>query len=292
MAVPHNVARDKLVISFSGGRTSAYMTYHLLNSSLIKDFSDVVVVFANTGQEHNDTLDFVNCCDLYFGWDVFWLEADIQKDKPGIGYKIVTYETAARWNDSSRPSPYEELSKKRGVPNVAVPRCSRDLKVEAITSFVVDHLGWRRRQYTTAIGIRADEPKRFLKEAKYTFPYGEKWHPLVQLGLIKEDVLDFWEEQPFDLSIPEHMGNCLWCFKKSDKKLMQVMSELPEAFDFPEKLERLYGKIHPKTTDVQYNIFRGNRTTQDMRKLFFSTADPTYLSQNPSLCEESCEGFE
>ena len=54
--------QDKtLVISFSGGRTSAYMTHLLLQQRDL--WKDVIVLFANTGQEDERTLDFVNNCD-------------------------------------------------------------------------------------------------------------------------------------------------------------------------------------------------------------------------------------
>lgn len=58
-----------LLISFSGGRTSAMMTHLLLNAEpeRIAGFNPVVV-FANTGCEHEKTLVFVNQCDKQFGW--------------------------------------------------------------------------------------------------------------------------------------------------------------------------------------------------------------------------------
>lgn len=30
----------------------------------------------------------------------------------------------------------------------------------------------------------------------------------------KEDVLNWWKQQPFDLQIPEHLGNCVFCIKR------------------------------------------------------------------------------
>lgn len=45
------------VISFSGGRTSAFMLRQVLDHN--DDLSDLIVTFANTGKEHPATLDFV-----------------------------------------------------------------------------------------------------------------------------------------------------------------------------------------------------------------------------------------
>lgn len=49
--------KEKYQISFSGGRTSAYMTKMLLDN--FNDKYDFIVTFANTGMEHNKTLDFI-----------------------------------------------------------------------------------------------------------------------------------------------------------------------------------------------------------------------------------------
>ena len=70
-----------LVISFRGGRTSGYLTKKLLEEK--HKWKDVVVIFANTGQEHEKTLDFINNCDKYFAFnkliDVFgWAEQQIK----------------------------------------------------------------------------------------------------------------------------------------------------------------------------------------------------------------------
>ena len=51
----------RLFISFSGGRTSAYMARRLLRDRPAD--TEIVTVFANTGQEDERTLEFVDRCD-------------------------------------------------------------------------------------------------------------------------------------------------------------------------------------------------------------------------------------
>ena len=59
-ASPYIVPRPA-VISFSGGRTSGYMLKHILDTHGGRLPEDLSVVFANTGMERPETLDFIDC---------------------------------------------------------------------------------------------------------------------------------------------------------------------------------------------------------------------------------------
>jgi 3'-phosphoadenosine 5'-phosphosulfate sulfotransferase (PAPS reductase)/FAD synthetase len=58
----------RLFISFSGGRTSAMMTQRLLETR--SSDQQIVVLFANTGLENEETLRFVDQCDRKLGFIV------------------------------------------------------------------------------------------------------------------------------------------------------------------------------------------------------------------------------
>jgi 3'-phosphoadenosine 5'-phosphosulfate sulfotransferase (PAPS reductase)/FAD synthetase len=64
---------EPTVISFSGGRTSAYMLWRVLeaNGGLPED---AIVCFANTGKEEEATLEFVRDCEVNWGIKIHWLE--------------------------------------------------------------------------------------------------------------------------------------------------------------------------------------------------------------------------
>ena len=68
----------KVLISFSGGRTSAFMLYKILeaNNGLNEN---VKVVFANTGREMPETYDFVQRCGDEWNIKINWLEFDSYK---------------------------------------------------------------------------------------------------------------------------------------------------------------------------------------------------------------------
>jgi hypothetical protein len=274
--------KDRLLISFSGGRTSGYMTHRLLRE--IPSHVDCRIVFANTGQEDPRTLDFVHNCEQNFGWKVTWIEAVVKHgERKGTSHKEVNYKTASRDG-----KPFEEVIKKYGIPNQSMPHCTRETKLQPIRSLCREW-GWKKGSYYSAVGIRADEVDRMSSYAKEECLI----YPLVGWGVRKNDVLDWWRKQNFDLYLPEHRGNCMWCWKKSFKKLVTVYREDPSIFDFPARMEESYknsGSLAKKSGKPQ-SFFRGNRWTKDVINMANSDhvgfEDPNYVEE----CAESCEVF-
>lgn len=288
---------NKLAISFSGGETSAFMTALFL--ALFKDRYEVSVIFANTGQENEETLEFVRDCDTLLGFNSVWIEAVTLPHDDGVSFKVVDYLTADRTGE-----PFEAMIAKYGIPNPSFKHCSRVLKKQAIRAFYRP-AGWKK--YYTAIGIRADEwDRQSVKAEKERIIY-----PLIPLNVTKPDVNLFWSQQSFRLNLKGYQGNCKWCWKKSFRKLMTIAVENPEAFDFPRRMEEKYSNYRPASQPnrpLPARFFRGNRTVDDifeMAKQDFVMADDDSLDTTvftqgnlfdidiglSSGCEESCEAF-
>ena len=68
---------EPALISFSGGRTSGFMLYHILQAHNGSLPDDVHVAFANTGKEMPETLDFVRDCGDHWGVNINWLELEL-----------------------------------------------------------------------------------------------------------------------------------------------------------------------------------------------------------------------
>jgi hypothetical protein len=243
-----------LVISFSGGRTSAYMTWLLLRK--YKNERDILVVFANTGMEREETLKFVHDCDMNFGFNTVWLEGVQHHGKrKSATYKIVTYKTASR-----KGEPFEDMIKKHGIPNQVFPHCSRELKKYPINSYIRDVLEWK--DYEIALGIRADEPKRLTQKPKVIYPLAHEF-PSTKL-----QVNQWWHKNSFNLELKDYEGNCNMCWKKSKRKLLTLLIEHPEYADWWNRMEVEYGDFVPPTQQAHrvtpITFFRQGESMQEL----------------------------
>ncbi len=267
--------KERLAVSVSGGRSSMYMAYRLFTE--YQDQYEMVFLFANTGQEREETLEFVHQFETTFNIPIVWLEAVIYPEVgQGTRHQIADFYTAAR-----RGEPFEAMIAKYGIPHVARPRCTETLKVFPINSYK-RAIGWKGVKQ--AIGIRADEPKRYAKrKPKMIYPLVDSF------PVTKQDVLDWWAKQSFDLQLKEYEGNCSWCYKKSLPKLKRLLSEKPELFDFPERMEEKYGLVRARLGTPQ-KFFRGQRSVQDLRDLN-AQDDEAVLDDITNECGESCEAI-
>lgn len=276
---------ERLQVNVSGGRTSAYMAWWLKNN--MADKYDMLFIFANTGQEHEDTLRFVNDVDQHFGLDLVWVETVVHHDeRTRSTHKVVDYASAARNGE-----PFEEVIKKYGVCNHTHMHCTREMKRNAIDSYTRAFWG---KDYSVALGIRADEARRVSPRA------GERniIYPLVDMEPVdKAFILDWWKQYEWDLKIPEYLGNCVTCYKKSEKKLNMVYRECPQAFQFFDRMEREHSADRIATDGVAEPrfFFRGYTSTEKLLKRFEGAAVDTrkmFNEEESGGCSESCEPYQ
>lgn len=238
---------DQTCISFSGGRTSAYMLWRVLQAHDGKLPEGAVVCFANTGKEDEATLKFVHDCETNWNVPIVWLEwAGYQEPK----FKIVNFETASR-----NGKPFEECIKYyKKLPNPAQRWCTGQLKIRTIHRYLRS-LGWKHDETDNDdfIGIRADEPRRAAKMPKHKIP-------LFVAGVTKETIYEFWASQSFDLNLQIHrgeslLGNCDLCFLKSMDKKMNIAREHPEKTVWWASMEKLVTEFNPDHQE-KGNLFR------------------------------------
>lgn len=223
------------VLSFSGGRTSAYLLANYSNFDKI--------IFCNTGKESEGTLDFVRKCGEYFEKEIIWLEYTTENKQK---FKIVDYKTASRNGE-----PFEQLIRKKNfLPNVKTRFCSMELKALTIKRYLKKVLRIQSKNAIMTLGIRFDEPQRYFKLKDSLKNGWEYAMPLFKDKITKEDVLNFWQKQPFDLSIHKYKGNCDLCFLKGINKKIELLSDEPIVAEWWIKMEEEIGSTFDKNFSV------------------------------------------
>ena len=246
MANPFEI-KEPTCISFSGGRTSAYMLWRVLEAHGGKLPQEAVVCFANTGKEDEATLKFVNDCSVNWNVPIAWVE---YRDADPA-FTTVTYETASRNGE-----PFEALIRKRQyLPNPVTRFCTSELKIRSIHKYLKS-TGWDDHNETMDwIGMRADEQRRAAKIAD------KSRIPLVAAGVTKETVGEFWRNQPFDLELPNingvtYHGNCDLCFLKGGSQVLSLIAEKPERGIWWAQMEALALALASKPSGA---VFRSDR---------------------------------
>ena len=233
-------------ISFSGGRTSAYMLWRVLQSHNGKLPDEAIVCFANTGKEDEATLKFVQACSDNWNVEIHWVEW--RNADPA--FARVNFETASRNGE-----PFEELIRKRQyLPNPVTRFCTAELKIRTIHKYLKS-LGWEHNETMDWVGMRADEQRRAAKIAD------KSRIPLVTAKVTKEDVGAFWKLQPFDLELPNMNGvtmhgNCDLCFLKGGAQVLSLIAEKPERGIWWAKMEALALALASKPSGA---VFRSDR---------------------------------
>ncbi len=296
-------------IAFSGGRTSGYLLRQVLDANGgIPDRA--VVTFQNTGREMPETLDFVAECGSRWGVRVHWLEmrphlplAVWQRDAvaEAFGDRMANrlqdwwvtneakFDHVGRNSAAMDGEPFIALIlQRRFLPNVMARFCTTEMKVRVAKRFLMS-LGWDR--WTNCVGLRADEPHRLNKP-----PPKDRWmvwHPLATAGVGRRDVADFWQDQPFDLRLPNvggncWLGNCDGCFLKSEANIAALVRDFPDRAAWWERAERL-ASIIPRAKGMTLGRGAGfsKRYTRAELREFMGRQGDWALSTDGALCQAS-----
>jgi len=230
-------------ISFSGGRTSAYMLWRVLEAHQMSLPPEAVVCFANTGKEDEATLRFVQDCSEQWNVPITWLE---WRDSD-LGYEVVNFETASRNGE-----PFRDMCiKRKALPNGFMRFCTGELKVDVLHKYLKDqNIGTVADPCDQMIGIRSDEQRRVSKmRGSSGESRGKKWigdflTPLADAGVVASHIGDFWGAQPFNLNTPMVNGrsfhsNCDLCFHKPVAQLLSLIQEKPSRAIWWVEMERM-----------------------------------------------------
>ena len=293
------------LISFSGGRTSAYMLHQIAQAHGGRLPDDVRVVFANTSKERPETLRFVHECGTRWGVDINWVEwratpAQAEKraslrahlaahdpDRRPVhpaGFERVGYNSASRAGE-----PFAALiAMKQRLPNWKERWCTALLKVEPMTAFARS-IGLEPGSYAEVIGLRNDEGLRILKGLSKAQENGRRvLYPLAKTKVIKADVMAFWAAQPFDLGLRPHEGNCDLCFMKGRGLRKRIIRDDPGLAAWWDGQERGRDQFFDRRDRVRDLVTEVHRQPD----LFAELGDDEYDAECGLSCAPDLEAAE
>jgi len=238
-------------ISFSGGRTSAYMLWQVMQSNNgLPD--EALVCFANTGKEDEATLRFVKDCADHWNISITWLEYQ----QPDPKFKLVDFQSASRNGE-----PFADLiAKKSYLPNPVARFCTEELKVKTINRYLASI----NVDADTMVGVRVDEPRRVgkLRDRGLLIP-------LVDAGVNQADVQGFWKSQPFDLGLEFRngvtpLGNCDLCFLKGPNHIQAIIQDKPERAIWWAQQEQAIGATFRSDRATYAQMLKFSKEQRDM----------------------------
>jgi len=267
------------VVSFSGGRTSAYLC------SLIKKLHpEAVFVFMDTGAEHPATYDFVRKCNDYFGLNLICLRTVVNMEHGvGVGYRVISIDEIGH-----DLQPWRDMCSKYSTPYVHGAFCTDRMKTTPCKKYLDDAYGMGN--YHIWLGMRIDEPRRTKPREGYSY--------LADISdFEKQDVLDWWAKMPFDLQIKEHLGNCVFCIKKGINKVALAAKDEPKLADkFIKMINMDDVRIVPSRTTANNAMYRQSMSLESIIDLYAEMprdklAKTVRSTFETGSCSESCEAF-
>ena len=267
------------IVNVSGGRSSAFMLWNILQAHGGSLPENLRAVFCNTGKEREETLVFVAELAERWGVDVAWLEYRHDPDAPRgrrRHYAVADFNTASRNGE-----PFEMLIREsRMLPTVVKRICTQELKVQTAARYARRELGWR--EHRNVIGFRYDEParwKRVLRKGECRTDF-----PMVLAKATRADVARFWKAQPFDLGIPSERGNCDLCFLKGKRKLVAEIKAEPGRAAWWIAQEDWIEDWRPHMVKRENLQFRQRHSYRQLLSLATSNAELPFEEDAPMDC--------
>jgi hypothetical protein len=251
------------LLSVSGGRTSGYLLHRTLQENGGTLPAGTVAAFANTGKEFPETLDFVHEMETRWNVPIAWVE--YAPDAPG--FRVVDSDCASRDGE-----PFAAMiEKKKCLPNQRWRFCTEELKVKVLAAHMASIC---YPDYTTLLGIRADEPRRAAKIRARVDKGEDILLPLVDAGIGEAEIFEFWRCHPFTVELPEGISNCDNCFLKGLRRIEYNLRTRPESGDWWARMEQERGATFSKRISFAQLMERADAWRDHPALPMFSEEEP------------------
>ncbi len=257
-------------LSISGGGTSAYMLRRVLDAHGGSLPPSTLAVFANTGKELPETLDFVREMSERWNVSIRWVEYTGLRE-----FREVTHATASRNGE-----PFAALiARKNYVPNPMARICTIGMKIETIAAFMKSE---GAAEFTSVVGLRYDEPRRVAKIRSRVAAGEDMAVPLADARITRPDVMRFWDAQPFRLNLQWWESNCGGCYLKGRGILERIERDRPGTLDWYAAVEAERGATF--RPDIAYAEIIKSARRPSLPMVF--SGEPTAASGDDCACTD------
>lgn len=249
---------ENLMVTVSGGRSSAMMARHIQTNKKYNNFKKIYV-FCNTGMERPETIDFLKNIEKHWSMPLVKIEGIYSNIMgTGVKHRIVDWD-----NLDMNAKPFSEsiMHKNKGefdgMPNQEAPYCSGMLKTLPAKKLCDEIFGVNN--YIKSIGFRKEDMPRRISWAEIKIDK-ERIFPLLtdfRVPVSQLDLNKWWKTQPFQLELHGKFGNCELCWKKSDNNLIDTIRFGTRFVDWYKKEEEKYGNTS----------FRSRKSINDLVKI-------------------------
>jgi len=240
----------------------------------------------DTGAEHPKTYEFVKNVVKHFDINLTCLRVVVNPELgSGNSYRIISLDELKQ-----DLQPFRDVCYKYGTPYIHGAFCTRTMKLEPFTRYCNDKYG--KNNYQTWLGIRVDEPRRLKQKDGYRY--------LADIcDFDKQDVINWWKSQPFDLDLPEHLGNCVFCIKKGINKIALATRDEPKmAEDFINLINDPDVRVVERRQQENKIMYRGNNSLISIMAMYQNHSREDIAATikgnkgfESGSCSESCEIF-
>jgi len=244
---------DHNIISFSGGKDSTAM----LLLAIERETDNLSAVFADTGNEHEQTYDYVRYIEQATGVPIRWVKADFSRQIAGKREFVLT-KWASKWGAPQEAidraaaalaptgNPFLDMCIWKGrFPSTKVAFCSEELKRNPIINQVQKPL-LETGNVISWQGVRRNESlnRRFLteRELKMTAENGnEMWNYRPILDWTADDCFEMHRKHGIKHNplYEQCMGRvgCMPCINARKDELNEIAKRFPEVIDRIEQWE-------------------------------------------------------
>ena len=241
------ITHDRNVLSISGGKDSTAM----LLLAIERGTENMSAVFADTGNEHEHTYDYVRYLEMSTGIPIQWVRADFTAQIAKKREYVLT-----KWADKGVPqsaidraaealvptgNPFLDLCIWKGrFPSSKVAFCSEELKRNPIINQVQNPILAAGDDVISWQGVRRDESlrRRFLceRELKLSHETGaELWNYRPILDWTADDCFAMHKKHGIKHNPLYEMGmgrvGCMPCINCRKDELLEISKRFPEVID-------------------------------------------------------------